>query len=242
MAGMSRTIRIASVLGLVLASGWCFESVARGQGAVAFQPTIGFVPNGATLNVTPVVSADRRYVRLSVNPYFNTVNGFTSYSSPLGAVGGVGFAGMNGAMGGGGAGIGGGGGGAGVGGAGGGAGFGGVGFGMGAGVPYGPPRRAYTGTYTAGDYPVAAGGMAQGFGRDSFPSDGDAFDQASDRSNPGMDDGFGGAGPVRADRPAISEAPQAQSVRATPRSKTVRRQAARKATRSVSKTKTPRRR
>ena len=70
MAGMSRTIRIASVLGLLLASGQCFESVAWGQGAVAFQPGIGFVPDGATLNVTPVVSADRRYVRLSVNPYF----------------------------------------------------------------------------------------------------------------------------------------------------------------------------
>jgi hypothetical protein len=237
MAGISRTIRIAFVLGLLLTSGRCYESVAWGQAAVAFQPTIGFVPDGVILNVTPAVSADRRYVRLSVNPYFNTINGFTTYSSPLAAVGGVGFAGMNGVMGGGGAGVG--GGGAGIGGGGG---AGGVGFGMGGGAAYGQSGRAYTGTYTAGDYPFSAGGIARGFGRDGFPADEDAFDQESAAANPGRDDGFGGAGPARADRPAVSKAAQAQSVRATPRSKTARRQAARKATRSASKTQTTRRR
>ncbi len=125
MTGIGRTIRIASVLGLVLVAGRCFEPVARGQAAVAFQPGIGFVPIGPTLNVTPVVSADRRYVRLSLNPYFISLNGFTTYQSQLAAVGGVGFAGMNGAMGGG----------AGGAGVGGGTGVGGGGFGMGAGRP-----------------------------------------------------------------------------------------------------------
>ena len=42
------------------------------------------------MTVTPAVSADRRYVRLSVNPFFNDVNGFTSFTTPLGAVGGAG--------------------------------------------------------------------------------------------------------------------------------------------------------
>ena len=42
------------------------------------------------MTVTPAVSADRRYVRLSVNPYFNAVNGFSTFTTPLGAVGGGG--------------------------------------------------------------------------------------------------------------------------------------------------------
>ena len=83
MSGIHRTTRVASVLGLLLASGQCFESKAWGQGAIAFQPVIGFVPDGAAVNVMPVVSADRRYVRLSVNPYFTTAFGFTTYQSQL---------------------------------------------------------------------------------------------------------------------------------------------------------------
>jgi hypothetical protein len=60
---------------------------------VAFEPIIGSAPTGETMTVTPAVSADRRYVRLSVNGFFNTVNGFTSFTTPLGAVGGVGASG-----------------------------------------------------------------------------------------------------------------------------------------------------
>jgi hypothetical protein len=95
----------------------CFQALAPdtfGQGAVAFDPIIGAAPTGQTMTVTPAVTADRRYVRLSVNPFFNVVNGFTSFSTPLGAVGGVG------ANGGGGGGLGGGGLGGGLGGLGGG--------------------------------------------------------------------------------------------------------------------------
>lgn len=231
MTGIGRTIRIASVLGLVLVAGRCFEPVARGQAAVAFQPGIGFVPIGPTLNVTPVVSADRRYVRLSLNPYFISLNGFTTYQSQLAAVGGVGFAGMNGAMGGG----------AGGAGVGGGTGVGGGGFGI-SGAPNGSFGRVYTGAYTAGDYPFSAAGIAQGFGPGGFSSDRDAFDQASDGSNPPLDGGIAEADRSRPDQSAVSEAAQTPSVRATPRSKTARRQAARKAARSASKTKTTRRR
>ena len=42
------------------------------------------------MTVTPVVSPDRRYVRLTVNAYFNAINGFTNFTTPLGAVGGGG--------------------------------------------------------------------------------------------------------------------------------------------------------
>jgi hypothetical protein len=74
----------------------CFQGLCPdtfGQGAVAFDPIIGSAPTGETMTVTPAVSADRRYVRLSVNPFFNTVNGFTAFNTPLGAVGGVGASG-----------------------------------------------------------------------------------------------------------------------------------------------------
>jgi hypothetical protein len=45
------------------------------------------------MTVTPAVSADRRYVRLNVNAYFNAINGFTNFTTPLGAVSGGGAAG-----------------------------------------------------------------------------------------------------------------------------------------------------
>jgi hypothetical protein len=97
---------------------------AFGQGgAIAFVPIPAPAINGETMTVTPAVSPDRRYVRLSVNAYFSVVNGFSSFTTPLGAVSGGG-GGVGGGLGGGGGGIGGiggigGGGGAGVGGVGG---------------------------------------------------------------------------------------------------------------------------
>jgi type II secretory pathway component GspD/PulD (secretin) len=66
-----------------------------GPGAIAFTPQIGFVPTGVTLTVTPVVSADRRYVRLTLSPFFNANNGFTTFSSQSGAVGGSGLGGAS---------------------------------------------------------------------------------------------------------------------------------------------------
>jgi hypothetical protein len=72
--------------------------------AVAFQPVIGSFPNGATMSATPVVSADRRYVRISVNPQFTALNGFDNFQIPAAVSGGPGgalpggLAGLNGPM------------------------------------------------------------------------------------------------------------------------------------------------
>ena len=100
---------VAIGLGLAAAFG---PSPARGQGAVAFQPVVGAVPDGVSLAVTPAVSADRRYVRLSVGFASNTVTGFSTFNVPAavggggagfngpGALGGLGgLAGMNGPIG-----------------------------------------------------------------------------------------------------------------------------------------------
>jgi hypothetical protein len=90
------------------------HSPAKAQ--IAYIPEIGSVPTGATMTVTPVVSADRRYVRLSVNAFFNNLNFFSTFSFPGGAVsgggnfGGVGGGGGGGNLGGGGGNLGGGGG------------------------------------------------------------------------------------------------------------------------------------
>lgn len=64
-----------------------------GPGSVAFQPLISQVPDGVTLSVTPVVSHDRRYVRLAINPNFITFRRFESFNVPGGAVGGGGLGG-----------------------------------------------------------------------------------------------------------------------------------------------------
>ncbi len=69
-----------------------------GPAAVAYQPNVSALPIGVTLNVTPVVSADRRYVRLTMSPFFQALNGFTTYQSGLAAVGGIGFAGGGGTI------------------------------------------------------------------------------------------------------------------------------------------------
>ena len=65
-----------------------------GAGAVAFTPQVGTLPDGVQLQVTPVVSADRRYVRLSLAPQFNTVDALTTLTFPAAAVGGGGFGGQ----------------------------------------------------------------------------------------------------------------------------------------------------
>jgi hypothetical protein len=84
---------------------------ARAQ--VAFVPTIGQFPSGVTLPVTPVVSADRRYVRLTLTPQFNALEAINNISVPAavssgpggpGALGGLGGLGGIGGGGGGGAG------------------------------------------------------------------------------------------------------------------------------------------
>ena len=60
---------------------------AMGQGAIGVSPTVGTIPDGVSMGVTPVVSADRRYVRLSLGVGFSTVQGFQNINFPVGAVG-----------------------------------------------------------------------------------------------------------------------------------------------------------
>ncbi len=71
------------------------SSRAHAQGAVAFQPVVNAFPNGIVMSVTPVVSADRRYVRLGVQPQFVALTGLETYTIPAAVRGGV----ANGAIG-----------------------------------------------------------------------------------------------------------------------------------------------
>jgi hypothetical protein len=49
-------------------------------GAVGFQPIIGIIPEGVFLTATAVVSADRRYVRMNLNPQFNALIELATFS------------------------------------------------------------------------------------------------------------------------------------------------------------------
>lgn len=64
---------------------------------VGFTPVIGIIPEGVSLTTQAVVSADRRYVRLAVAPFFNTLLELQTFSF----VGGGGGAQGGGAQGGG---------------------------------------------------------------------------------------------------------------------------------------------
>lgn len=82
---------------------------ALAQSSVAFAPTIGTIPDGVTLSVTPVVSADRRYVRLTnLNPTFIAFDRFDTFTVPAAVsggglgLGGGGLGGLGGGLGGGG--------------------------------------------------------------------------------------------------------------------------------------------
>ncbi len=68
-----------------------------GPGSVAFIPQPTAFPNGVTLQVTPVVSADRRYVRMTLSPNFTAIEGFNTIQVPA-AVGGSGLGGGSAAI------------------------------------------------------------------------------------------------------------------------------------------------
>jgi hypothetical protein len=93
MTAMKRMMSCA--LGLFALAG-ALQSPAKAQ--IAYTPQIGAIPTGATMTVTPAVSADRRYVRLSVNAFFNDLNNIQTFSFPGGAVGGGNFGGFGGAI------------------------------------------------------------------------------------------------------------------------------------------------
>ena len=62
--------RIVLYSGLFAAFGPEFNLSGAGQ-AIAFEPQVSPFFSGPFIGVTPVVSADRRYVRLSMNASFN---------------------------------------------------------------------------------------------------------------------------------------------------------------------------
>ena len=98
------------------------------HGAVGYQPVIQTLPEGANLGATAVISADRRYVRITATPLFSQIAkvdtfnfaGGNTTSQQGGGTGGAGFGGLfGGGFGGGAGGFGGGFGGGGIGGGGG---------------------------------------------------------------------------------------------------------------------------
>src|SRR5262245_43924912 len=58
--------------------------------AVGFQPVVSSFPSGVTLGVTPAVSADRRYVRMSLGVTFTDLLGFDTFLVPAAVSGGFG--------------------------------------------------------------------------------------------------------------------------------------------------------
>jgi hypothetical protein len=82
-----------------------------GRGAVGYRPVITQLPEGASFNCTAVISADRRYVRVSPTPLFSQVTDVNTFNFVTGQGmntgqgnnqgGGIGFGGAGGAGGGG---------------------------------------------------------------------------------------------------------------------------------------------
>jgi hypothetical protein len=70
---------------------------AKAQGAIGFQPNITPFGDSVFLNAQPVVTADRRYVRLGgINASFNALQGVQPFTFPAGAVAGGGVVGGGG--------------------------------------------------------------------------------------------------------------------------------------------------
>ncbi|MFN0055475.1 MAG: hypothetical protein ACKV0T_25290 [Planctomycetales bacterium] len=80
------------------------------QGGVGYQPVITVLNEGATMSALAVVSGDRRYVRLSLNPFFSAISAVSTFSFINGIGGGGNIGGGGPGGGGGGPGAGGGGG------------------------------------------------------------------------------------------------------------------------------------
>jgi hypothetical protein len=97
MKGQRGMLTLA-LLSLMALAGQRIEAPAQGQ-AIGFEPIPAPLPSGVILDVTPSVSADRRYVRLSLGVNFTDIQGFTTYQVPA-AVSGGGPVGMNGLLGG----------------------------------------------------------------------------------------------------------------------------------------------
>lgn len=82
-------------VGQVAAQAGAGQGAAPGQGfrlpagaftaGVGFTPVIGFINEGVSLTANAVVSADRRFVRISVAPFFNTLREIQTFSFQGGA-------------------------------------------------------------------------------------------------------------------------------------------------------------
>jgi hypothetical protein len=77
-----------------------------GRGAVGFQPVIVTLPEGTQMQANAVISADRRYVRITAAPSFTGIGNVTTFtfagsSRPSGGAGGGGGGGAGGGGGGG---------------------------------------------------------------------------------------------------------------------------------------------
>jgi tetratricopeptide (TPR) repeat protein len=59
-------------------------------GGVGYQPVVQFIPSGVSLTATATVSADRRYVRISTQPFFSEITNVFTFSFISGGAGGVG--------------------------------------------------------------------------------------------------------------------------------------------------------
>jgi PAS domain-containing protein len=66
---------------------------AGGFGAVGYQSVISILSEGVALSALAVISADRRYVRLSLNPAFSAITGVNTFSFITSGGGGAGSAG-----------------------------------------------------------------------------------------------------------------------------------------------------
>jgi hypothetical protein len=80
--------RMRAMLGCAMFLGLGLGMSIPAKAQVAFAPQIDSFPSGVSLGVTPVVSADRRYVRMTINPQFTALEGFTEFSVPAAVSGG----------------------------------------------------------------------------------------------------------------------------------------------------------
>ena len=89
-AGRKTALRMMARTGGQAPSGAVTGGFAfAGAGAVGYQPIITVIPDGVTLAALAVVSGDRRYVRLSLNPSFTTLTDVLTFSFARGAQIGV---------------------------------------------------------------------------------------------------------------------------------------------------------
>lgn len=84
MSRLSIALFVVGVFGVVI------PDRASAQGSAGVQVTPGYAFDGVILNTVPVVTHDRRYVRIGVNPNFQTIEGFQNFPGSTAVVGGGG--------------------------------------------------------------------------------------------------------------------------------------------------------